>query len=113
MAKIRTCSCQECGEAMQGRNAAKKFCSQTCRLRFNNRRLQRGAELYDLFMAMRYEREDAKQLGVWGLMCRMAQQMREEDNKEREGRKSWRPPAEALANRPDLHAVRMSIVPRR
>lgn len=113
MPKPHTRTCQECGKALQGGNDAKKFCHQACRLRFNNRRLQRGAEFYDLFMAMRYERDEAKQLGVWGLMCRMAQKMREDDQRDRDGRKSWRPPAEALANRPDLHAVRLSIVPRR
>lgn len=85
----------------------KRFCGQPCRLRFNNRRLQRGAELYDLFMTMRYDRSEAKRLGVWALMCRMGQQMREEDQIDREGRQSWRNPSDVLKDRADLRAVRV------
>lgn len=92
---------------MSGKISGKRFCGQPCRLRFNNRRLQRGAEFYDLFMAMRYDRAEAKRLGVWASMCRMGQQMREEDQRERDGRKSWREPKDVLSDRPDLRAVRL------
>lgn len=69
--------------------------------------MQRGAELYDLFMVMRYERDEAKAQGVWSMMCRMGQQMREEDQATREGRRSWRQAKDVLAERPDLKAVRI------
>lgn len=97
---------------MQGNPRGKRFCGQPCRLKFNNRRLQRGAELYDLFMSMRYDREAAKRLGVWALMCRMAQQMREDDFKDRGGRKSLRQPSEVLKDRADLRSVAMQLGPR-
>lgn len=54
-----------------------------------NRRQERGALLYDLFMAMRYERELAAKLKVWGTMCQLAAEWRKEDEDKREGRKSW------------------------
>ena len=107
MKKSSTHPCQECGAALSGEIAGKRFRGQTCRLRFNNRRLQRGAELYDLFMTMRYDRAEAKRLGVWALMCRMGQQMREEDQRDREGRQSWRKPDDVLKERPDLRAIRL------
>lgn len=97
--------CQECGEPLAGMKPEARFCTSKCRLAFNNRRLQRGAELYDLFMAMRYDRSAAKDAGAWSMLCRMAQQMREEDLRERDGRKSWQPASRVLKDRPDLHSV--------
>ena len=57
---------------------------------FNNRRAQRGAQLYDAFMAMRYDRKKADELGIdWKLVCRMGEMFRAED--QAAGRsKSWR-----------------------
>jgi predicted nucleic acid-binding Zn ribbon protein len=97
--------CQECGSALTGMKPGARFCTAKCRLSFNNRRLQRGAELYDLFMAMRYDRAAAQEAGAWSMLCRMAQQMRDDDFRERGGRKSWQPAARVLKDRPDLHAV--------
>lgn len=93
MAKI-TC-CQECGGSLvtPGQNrpmkATKKFCSQPCRMAFNNRRRDRGAEIYDLFMAIRFDRANAAQRRVWSLMCSQAAAYRDADNHRRQGRKSW------------------------
>ncbi len=97
--------CMDCGAPLEGLKPGARFCTSKCRLAFNNRRLQRGAELYDLFMAMRYDREEAQKHGAWSMLCRMAQQMRDEDVAQRAGRKSWQPPSRVLADRPDLHAV--------
>lgn len=58
----------------------KKFCCHACGTKWNNRRKQRGAELYDLFMTMRYDRGTAKLFGVWAIMCRMASMWKEEDD---------------------------------
>jgi predicted nucleic acid-binding Zn ribbon protein len=105
VAKKSTRVCLECGLALEGLKPGARFCSSKCRLSFNNRRLQRGAELYDLFMAMRYDRAAAQEAGAWSMLCRMAQQMRDEDVSQRAGRKSWQPPSRVLKDRPDLHAV--------
>jgi len=90
-----TCTCLECGAAFIARRTAAEgeslFCSTPCRKAFNNRRMTRGAQVYDLFMALRYQRGVAKLYGVWTILCRVAQDWREEDVRERAGRVSWRP----------------------
>jgi hypothetical protein len=65
---------------------------------FNNRRMRRGAEVYDLFRAIRRERSDAKALGLWTEMCRLELRWQEEDEAERPGRRSYMPPRTALSN---------------
>lgn len=60
----------------------------------------RGRDLYDLFMALRYERGLAKAKGVWAIACRLAQSWREEDERERAGRKSWQPVKKVLDRMP-------------
>lgn len=65
------------------------FCSAECRKMNNNLRAMRGAQLYDLFMAMRYERDLATELGLWTNACKLAQKWRMEDERQRAGRKSW------------------------
>jgi hypothetical protein len=85
----RTATCRECGQTFECQRATALYCSAKCRQTFNNRRAMRGAELYDLFMSMRYERERAAQQGVWKFMCRMAKSYRANDERERDGRKSW------------------------
>jgi hypothetical protein len=72
--------CRECGEPFLGRKAHAAFCSTTCRKTWNNRRATRGAQLYDAVMAMRYDREKAKELGIdWTFVCRMAEMWNGED----------------------------------
>lgn len=68
---------------------SKDFCSDTCRHRFNNRRRVRGADLYDLKMAERYERDDAGELNLLSKMNRLCASWREEDRQRRGGRRSW------------------------
>lgn len=87
MARIATC--RECGQQFECQRSTALYCGTKCRSTWNNRRAMRGAEMYDLVMAMRYEREEAKAKGVWGFLCRMAQNFRQADELEREGRKSW------------------------
>ena len=50
----------------------------------------RGAELYDLFMMVRHERDMAKARGLWTLVCAMAAEWKRQDDLERDGRPSWR-----------------------
>lgn len=89
-------NCQECGQPMDGRRRSKMFCTQSCRQTFNNRRMQRGAELYDLFRALRRERADAKDLNLWTELCRLELQWQIEDERERPGRRSYMPPQKAV-----------------
>jgi len=99
----RAAICLECGwqHARKG-----EFCSVRCRTDFNNRRKARGAELYDLFMVLRFDRPLAKLLGVYQLVCRMASVFREEDRAKREGRRSWRRPQAVIEERPYLKTIR-------
>ncbi len=80
-------TCRECLQNFKAKTTAAQFCGAPCRSGFNNRRKRRGAELYDLFMAMRHQRADAKEAGTWKRLCRLAQSFRAED--EQEGRTSY------------------------
>jgi hypothetical protein len=72
---------------------------------FNNRRLQRGAELYDLYMAHRFQREHAQDLGVFQAINRLASEYRQQDHRERASRRSLRLPRAVLEERPYLKAI--------
>ncbi len=91
--------CLECG-APHAR--AGLFCGAPCRASFNNRRQQRGAVLYDLWMALRFDRTARGVGDAWRAMCRAASAWRDEDRRRRDGRKSWRPPREVLTRTPAL-----------
>ncbi len=74
--------CREChGPLTTGGRRHAIFCSITCKAGWNNRRKVRGAMLYDLFMATRYDRAAAKDQKVWSAMCRLAEGWNEEDGK--------------------------------
>lgn len=101
-------SCRECGKPLgPSVRPEKKFCCHPCGFAWNNRRKLRGAELYDLFMAMRYERGAAKLYGVWAIICRMAAMWNEED-KER-GAKSYAPIKEVMERYVHYTAVRNTV----
>jgi hypothetical protein len=91
-----TAACQECGGAFAPSRPDNCFCGKPCRQAFNNRRMQRGSDLYDLFMGLRFERSAATQLKVWVKMCALAASWRAEDYELRAGRPSWGPLAPAL-----------------
>lgn len=97
--------CRECGEQVCG---SREFCTGKCRATFHNRRKQRGAELYDLFMATRFDREDAQEQGAWSLLCRMAAKFKAEDDR-RGGLKSWHPIASVKARHSSLSATRLAV----
>ncbi len=86
--------CRECGTPFTPRRTTAVFCSGVCKRAFNNRRAMRGAELYDLFLASRFDRQDPAVDGVWSVLCRMAHVWRAQDEAERDGRKSWCPAKE-------------------
>lgn len=74
-----TCKCRECNGEFKATRSDAQFCGQQCRTDYTNRRRERGAKLYDLFMISRYDRTAAKRDNVWSLMCRMAEQWNAED----------------------------------
>lgn len=92
MTSRRLHTCRECGSELKSRRA--EFCGMECRISWRNRRSSRGAELYDLFMAMRYDRAAANEAGLWKIMCRMAQAWNDEDKSA--GRRTYFSPAESI-----------------
>jgi hypothetical protein len=85
--------CKECGTSLAAvRDYRAEFCGTPCRKNWNNRRMTRGAELYDVFMTCRYARGFAKLKGLWTIMCRMGSIWRGEDHDSRAGRASWGAP---------------------
>jgi hypothetical protein len=103
-------TCRECGKALDNTKPS-FFCDTGCRVSWRNRRASRGADLYDLFMAMRYDRTEAKELGLWNLMCRMASSWHEEDLEA--GRQSYFSPREASARQNHHRATVVGRMSRR
>lgn len=102
LTKPRTC--RECGKPLDpDRKANTEFCATECRIAWRNRRMSRGADLYDAFMAMRFDREAAKDKGLWALMCRMASAWNEEDKAA--GRQSYFPPDETVMRNVQHNAI--------
>lgn len=95
-------ACLWCGQAYLSPAPEAEFCGSLCRKAFNNLRAMRGAELYDLFMALRHDRAVATAFKVWRALNRLAAGFRFEDRTERAGRRSWRHPGVILARRPYL-----------
>jgi hypothetical protein len=82
-------ACIECGVTFQTNVKTAKACSTECRKAFNNRRMQRGAELYDLMMAHRFDRHNPDAAEQRAAMYRMISVYRDADNALRAGRPSW------------------------
>lgn len=99
--------CLECGQGYEAQRADSQFCKRECKGVFANRRAVRGAELYDLFMASRYDRHVAGKLRLFSIMCRLAFHYHEEDEHKRPGFKSWIDPRKVLERRPYLKAQRL------
>lgn len=104
---IRLNACLECGCDLVPGPQEREFCCAGHRLAWNNRRLKRGAALYDLYMAHRFERDAAQAAGVFQAINRLASDFRAEDREMRAGRRSWRPHAVVLGDRPHLKAERL------
>jgi hypothetical protein len=81
--------CRECGMPLEGKRQGAVFCSPEHRKAFNNRRMIRGAELYDLIMAQNYERELRKPEALMSVISNLARAFRDSDKVLRNGRKSW------------------------
>lgn|GEM_PF-1243503 len=102
---VKTFECLECGKAAVSTAVNAEFCCSACRKTWNNRRLVRGAELYDFMMVLRFDRGRAKALRLWTLMWRLVALFRDEDWRERAGRRSWSPAEQVLDKKAFLHAV--------
>ena len=96
--------CRECGVAFNSRRAGREFCSRTCRQAFNNRRAQRGAILYDALMAFRFDRSAARRAKLFTFLCRAASAFKAEDDRERNGRRSWDSPQRVRDRHPRMTA---------
>jgi hypothetical protein len=107
MAKLA--SCRECGGAFQAKRATQEFCCAACRRVFNNRKMVRGAALYDLVMVMRHNRAAAKDLGAWTLLCRMAAAFKAVDDRDRNGRRSWDDVGKVKSRNPYLSATIVGV----
>lgn len=102
----RLVACLECGRETECQGPTpREFCSGGCRKSWNNRRMTRGAELLDLYMAHRFDRQHATLLGLFQAINRLASDYRYQDRAERAGRRSWRRPGDVLAERPHLKAA--------
>ena len=104
-------ACLECGKRHRVRQGIHPaiFCCRACRTAWNNRRAKRGAELYDLVMAHRFERKAARELGAMAAINRLASIFRQQDDRERSLRRSWRPLREVLLDRPGLKTMSTRI----
>ena len=97
--------CLECGAPFDTKHQGEHiYHTPECRKKFGNRRMTRGALVYDLIMAIRFEREEAEREKLWTMLCRLCADFKDEDDKERGGRKSWGPWQQILMNHPHLRA---------
>jgi predicted nucleic acid-binding Zn ribbon protein len=81
--------CIECGTRFGTNVRAAKSCSTACRKAFNNRRMIRGAELYDLMMAHRFDRTSGLADEQRAAVYRLISVYRDADKALRGGRPSW------------------------
>lgn len=82
--------CLECGgplPTMDYKGRERKFCSTEHRKAWNNRRMIRGAVLYDEIMRWRYARNEAKDAIT--TLAQVASVFRGKDVRNRGGRRSW------------------------
>lgn len=86
--------CWETGRSLLNSHPGSRFIDTKARTDWNNRRKLRGALVYDLLMAWRYDRPIATALGVFSTICKMLRQWHAED--EEAGRVGYLPPAMAL-----------------
>lgn len=102
-------TCLNCGNAFESnRPKGTVFqCSGECRREFNNRRATRGAEIYDLMMTLRYDRQAATDDAVWSKACALLASFRADDGTTRGGRRSWQDHNAVIARKPAVYASRV------
>lgn len=82
-------SCAECGNAFGSNRRDAEFCGDKCRKVYNNRRAQRGAELYDIVMAWRFGDGEGRINEARDLLCSLVSGYNEQDKISRPGRRSY------------------------
>jgi len=97
--------CRECGASFGAKRSTREFCSGACRAVFHNRRGHRGAEIFDLAMAWRFDRKRAAQARALTLLCRALARFRAEDLRARAGRSSWDDIRRTKMRSASLHAA--------
>jgi hypothetical protein len=97
--------CRECGSSLDAQRSTREFCSGICRAAFHNRRGHRGAEIFDLAMAWRFDRKRAAQTKALTLLCRALARFRAEDMRARAGRPSWDDVVRVKMRRASLNAT--------
>jgi protein-arginine kinase activator protein McsA len=100
--------CRECGRGFQSNRTIARFCGSNCKNTFNNRRMQRGAVIYDLLMVQRYSRREASMGNAWSLLSKLAQHFKSLDDRERAGRRSWEDLKKVRDRNPYLAAMIVS-----
>jgi predicted nucleic acid-binding Zn ribbon protein len=108
-AKIWKRICVVCGQEFMATQEHGKFCSDRHKVIFNNIRRTRGAQLYDFFMTIRYEREKAAALDAWSCICALAATFRDADA----GKISWGDIREHLDKMPYLKKTADDIIDKR
>ena len=86
----RSNQCLECGTEIKRKTShgrPVKFCSTEHRKAWNNRRMTRGAILYDEIMKWRFDRANNKDAVT--TMAQIASMFRDNDKRDRDGRRSW------------------------
>lgn len=86
-------TCRECGEGFKSRQYNAEFCGGPCRKAFNNRRMQRGAAVYDLLMIGKFDPQSVERWKLDGRLDALVETFHKDD--EANGRKrSWKRPDE-------------------
>jgi hypothetical protein len=101
-------TCDECQTPFTAKKREARFCCSPCRKAYNNRRAVRGAELYDLMMCCRYDRDYAYKIKLPSLLARRCSEWNCEDK--RKGVRSWQRPMDWVRdNASRLRAIVMTI----
>lgn len=101
-------NCIECGKAIEQKKHGPpaEFCSEPCRQNWRNRRMARGAILYDLVMAWRFDRKGTGP-DAFALLCKAAASFNYEDKNERGGRRSYRRYRQVAEDNPHFFTIDM------
>lgn len=100
--------CVECGNPVtqKKKGPPAEFCSEPCRQTWKNRRMTRGAILYDLVMDWRFNRNGTGP-EAFALLCKAAATFNYQDKNERDGRRSNRRFDEVRLSYPEFQSIDM------
>lgn len=88
-------TCKECGAEFTSRQHNADFCGSPCRATFNNRRMKRGAILYDLEMSRQFDPKAFAASKLAGRADELIARWREEDATRKHDR-TWKRPYEVM-----------------